>query len=240
LTESQSTNTIHETTRLVTVRLPRTGFGSPPSFSPSRSVSPRRALASRDDGAPKKKTQSLAPTPPPPFLFATLRGATRPSEHRRRALLGPQCGVMSVFGSSFEMYALPNAHPDLKTSPPPKHPFRKRSTAAVAAGNASQLRLSFTPFRYRYTADQSPPLRTAGSNGAKTTESLSNGFFRDLGANAASRTSREIAGAARSRMATSDSAEDSSEDSSPQIFAHAHRGVGFSSLQPKGEARDAP
>jgi hypothetical protein len=69
---------------------------------------------------------------------------------------------------------------------------------------------------------------------------LSNGFFRDLGANAASRTSREIAGAARSRMATSDSAEDSSEDSSPQIFAHAHRGVGFSSLQPKGEARDAP
>ena len=130
--------------------------------------------------------------------------ATRPSEHRRRALLGPQCGVMSVFGSSFEMYALPNAHPDLKTSPPPKHPFRKRSTAAVAAGNASQLRLSFTPFRYRYTADQSPPLRTAGSNGAKTTESLSNGFFRDLGANAASRTSREIAGAARSRMATSD------------------------------------
>jgi hypothetical protein len=33
---------------------------------------------------------------------------------------------------------------------------------------------------------------------------LSNGFFRDLGANAASRTSREIAGAARSRMATSD------------------------------------
>ena len=143
--------------------------------------------ARRESALPGEKSHRTSPSKRfRGLVFARVRrGTSRPSEHRRRALQGPQCGVMSVSGASFEMYALPNAQPEgapgVSPTPPPKHPSRRLSIAAVAAGNASQLRLSFTPFRYRYTADQSPPLRTAGSNGANTTSSFED--FLDLGAN---------------------------------------------------------
>ena len=133
------------------------------------------------------------------FIFSrsSLRVGTRtPTLHLSLASHGPQCGEMTVPGVSRLRYALPNAHP---SSAPRKHAPSIASTAASAAGNASQLCLSRTPLRHRYTALHSPPLRTAGSKGANESPSL-----RGLRSAIALRSSSAlIAGAAASSFAIS-------------------------------------
>ena len=82
--------------------------------------------------------------------------------------------------------------------PPPKHPCLRASTTPAVTGNAAQFRASRTPLRHKYTADHSPPRRTAGSKASN--ESSSPLLAR---AKTADRNSTRIAGAAVSSAATS-------------------------------------